>query len=316
MQYRIAFIMGLLCLSHPLHAERAAFTLPNGDRYEGDVFDGVLSGSGVYEWADGDRYEGEFNDDLPSGQGLYIWADGRRYEGEFVDGKRQGYGSLTWANGDVYEGDFFANYMQGNGTFRWATGDRYVGSFMANKRHGAGSMSWAEGQRYDGEFQNDTLHGQGIYQWPDGRYFKGAFLGGQRTGLGVFRASDGTLFRGFFVDGLRHGHLIKWPPQGNRFLEEYRAGALIESSLLAVNSRCKFSNVNGEWMVKADACINGLAHGIGKAASVTGLELVENGEWVLGELVAGTIVVLPQLTHETALSLTSSGPLGFAGIEE
>ena len=136
------------------------------------------------------------------------------------------------------------------------------------------------------------------------------------TGLGVFRASDGTLFRGFFVDGLRHGHLIKWPPQGNRFFEEYRAGALIESSLLAVNSRCKFSNVNGEWMVKADACINGLAHGIGKAASVTGLELVENGEWVLGELVAGTIVALPQLTHETALSLTSSGPLGFAGIEE
>ena len=115
-----------------------------------------------------------------------------------------------------------------------------------------------------------------------GRYFKGAFLGGQRTGLGVFRASDGTLFRGFFVDGQRHGHLIKWPPQGNRFLEEYRADALIESSLIAVNSRCKFRDVNGEWMVKANACINGLAHGIGKAASLTGLALIEGGEWVLG----------------------------------
>ena len=69
-------------------------------------------------------------------------------------------------------------------------------------------------------------------------------------------------------------------------------------------------------MVKADACVNGLAHGIGKAASVAGLELVEDGEWVLGELVAGTIVALPQLTPEIAVSPPGPRPLGFAGVEE
>ena len=177
-------------------------------------------------------------------------------------------------------------------------------------------MSWAEGQRYDGGFENDTLQGIGTYQWPDGRYFEGNFIRGQRTGLGVFKASDGTLYRGSFVDGQRHGHLIKRLQQGELFLEEYRADALIESSLIAVNSRCKFRDVNGEWMVKANSCINGLAHGIGKAASLTGLALIEGGEWVLGALVAGTVVALPQLAPETGSSFSDSVLAGSEGVEE
>ena len=134
--------------------------------------------------------------------------------------------------------------------------------------------------------------------------------------MGVLKASDGTLYRGSFVDGQRHGHLIKRLQQGELFLEEYRADALIESSLIAVNSRCKFRDVNGEWMVKANSCINGLAHGIGKAASLTGLALIEGGEWVLGGLVAGTVVVLPERAPVPGSSVSNSSSADSAGVEE
>ena len=69
-------------------------------------------------------------------------------------------------------------------------------------------------------------------------------------------------------------------------------------------------------MVKANACINGLAHGIGKAASLTGLALIEGGEWVLGRLVAGTVVALPQLAPETDSSFSGALPAGSAGVKE
>ena len=36
----------------------AEVILANGDRYIGEVVDGVLSGKGAYIWAVGDRYEG------------------------------------------------------------------------------------------------------------------------------------------------------------------------------------------------------------------------------------------------------------------
>jgi hypothetical protein len=45
----------LFCLwSFPVFG--AEVTLANGDRYIGEVIDGVLSGEGVYIWANGDRY--------------------------------------------------------------------------------------------------------------------------------------------------------------------------------------------------------------------------------------------------------------------
>ena len=65
----------------------------------------------------------------------------------------------------------------------------------------------------------------------------------------------------------------------------------------------------------ADALNDLLSHERGSTEMMKG-HGAENGEWVLGELVAGTIVALPQLTPEAALSLPSSGPLGFAGVEE
>ena len=44
------------------------------------------SGSGIYTWANGERYEGEFKDNIMSGYGTYTWPEGRTYSGTFENG--------------------------------------------------------------------------------------------------------------------------------------------------------------------------------------------------------------------------------------
>ncbi len=170
-------------------------------------------------------------------------------------------------------------------------------------------MLWRGGQRYEGDFADDTMHGQGIYRWPDGRLFKGSFIGGRRTGVGIFAATDGTLFRGFFADDQRHGLVVKQLSNGERFFEVYSAGTLVESLRIAADSRCQFSTLDGDWMVRADACINGLAHGSGNAVSLNGLALVEGGNWVLGKLVQGVVIALPAQALDTAFLPLDNSPM-------
>ena len=117
-------------------------------------------------------------------------------------------------------------------------------------------MLWRSGQSYEGGFADDTMHGQGIYRWPDGRLFKGSFVGGKRTGKGIFVSADGTLFRGFFADDQRQGLVVKQLSNGERFLEQYSEGTLVESLRIVANSRCQFSTPDGDWMVAMPALMD------------------------------------------------------------
>ena len=62
------FLLLIVCASSGYGAE---VRLANGDRYIGDVADGVLSGKGTYIWSGGDRYTGSFANDQPDGLGTY-----------------------------------------------------------------------------------------------------------------------------------------------------------------------------------------------------------------------------------------------------
>ena len=74
---------------------RISQTYINGDRLEGEVFNGMRNGKGVYIWASGERYEGDFVDNQRTGKGILLWPNGQRYEGDFVAGRRTGRGILT-----------------------------------------------------------------------------------------------------------------------------------------------------------------------------------------------------------------------------
>ena len=51
---------------------RISQTYINGDRFEGEVFNGMRNGKGVYIWASGERYEGDFVDNQRTGKGILL----------------------------------------------------------------------------------------------------------------------------------------------------------------------------------------------------------------------------------------------------
>ena len=264
-------LLYLLGLASYAVAEQQELTLANGDRYEGEVIDGALEGFG-----------------------RYTWADGKRYEGNFSAGKRQGFGSLTWANGDRYQGNFSGNQIEGRGVFLWANGDRYEGSFVASQRSGQGVMQWQGGQRYEGQFVAGMMSGQGEYQWPDGTSYTGMFVQDRHSGLGILIYPDASIFTGFFLEGRRHGMGVEQQKNGPLSLQRWREGVLQESQAIVSDPQCRAEDADGAWMVRADDCINGLAHGDGYAVTLTGEHLVTAGHWILGQRVAGELTGLPR----------------------
>lgn len=78
----------------------------NGDKYEGEILNGLLNGKGKYTWANGDVYEGDFSNNLMHGKGKIVYVNGNIYEGDFVNGKYEGHGKLIYADGRVEEGSF------------------------------------------------------------------------------------------------------------------------------------------------------------------------------------------------------------------
>lgn len=61
--------------------------LPNGDSWEGESYDGVRQGWGIYRWADGSWWCGYWNDGLRDGEGLFVRSDGAMMRGTWEKGE-------------------------------------------------------------------------------------------------------------------------------------------------------------------------------------------------------------------------------------
>ena len=81
----------------------------------------------------GEIYEGEWFEGQISGKGRYTFASGAWYEGEWQNNKFHGRGAYHWTNGATYIGDWRENKMHGNGAFMSSTGDRYQGVFFNDR---------------------------------------------------------------------------------------------------------------------------------------------------------------------------------------
>ena len=105
----------------------------------------------------------------------------------------------------------------------------------------------------------------------------------------MFFWRDGTIYRGQFADDKMHGYGVKQRPDGAFELQNWHAGALGISKPLVAQENCRLTMDERGWMFNGDACVNGLAHGIGLAASLDGQLLVVNGRFVLGRMVDGDV---------------------------
>lgn len=175
----------------PTTPGRIDVTLPNGDRYDGEVKGNVLSGQGLYISVNGDRYEGGFVDNRFSGKGIQTLSTGDRYDGEFQRGVKHGRGVFRYANGDRYEGDFVENVFSGKGVLILIVGDRYEGEFRANAKNGLGIHYFASGERYEGEFVDGAQSGRGTHYYRNGDKYVGQFANGVRDGKGIYHFANG-----------------------------------------------------------------------------------------------------------------------------
>ena len=76
-------------------------------------------------------------------------------------------------------------------------------------------------------------------------------------------------------------------------MQQWQRGELLRTTLVSSNERCRLSHLQREWMFNSDACVNGLAHGSGLAASLDGDMIIADGRFVLGRVVGGELTRLP-----------------------
>ncbi len=242
-----------------------------GNVYEGELRDGVRHGTGRMEWIDGTVYEGDFREGKIHGNGKMSVPDGEVYTGTFDNEVRHGYGNLVFKNGDVYEGSFVKGVISGEGSLQEkATGESYRGLFLRGKRHGEGTLTHEDGRTYQGWFRE-----------------------GLKEGFGELHQSDGNTYRGFFSQDLRHGEgVLDDKAQNSLRFQTWDNGELVSNELIEVVENCRLVIKGQDWMFSGDQCIDGLAHGEGRAVNKDGSAYIGYGKFVLGIRTSGAIVSL------------------------
>ena len=116
-----------------------------------------IPGFVTHVWPNGDKYEGQMFQNQMHGRGIFTSSQGYVYTGEFKYGKPNGFGKLVYENGDQYEGSFENDMLHGAGKYIYANGDRYQGEFQNDLPHGQGVYILANGNTYSGLWEKGGL---------------------------------------------------------------------------------------------------------------------------------------------------------------
>ena len=149
-------------------------TWPNGDRYDGEWFEGKKHGFGTMWRCEHGKHRVEYNGtwvhNRRDGYGVMHNDLGETYEGEWRDGKRHGRGKQTYGGrfdgvgADVFDGEWVEGRRAGHGVMQLANGDLYEGEWLNDVKHGAGVYYYeAKGMKYDGVWERDTPKA-GVYE--------------------------------------------------------------------------------------------------------------------------------------------------------
>ena len=124
--------------------------------------------------------------------------------------------TITWGD-DRYRGQTKDGKPHGRGVLTWSNGNRYEGDFVDGKRTGTGVYT-SDGERYEGGYRDDKFHGHGVQTWSYGEY--------------------GGAYEGEWRDGEMHGRTTYTLLDGDRYMQEWKDGALISKDVHKPSSTC------------------------------------------------------------------------------
>jgi hypothetical protein len=224
--------------SGPVYEDEVAFF--NGNRYSGEMHEGIIHGHGTYTWASlGASYTGSFQWGTFTGTGRIEWRDGSSYEGDVVDGVRHGHGIYRKSGDDgfVYEGEWRHGRFDGRGTCYYGEQGcphHYTGDFRAGLREGVGTLHYPNGNVYEGGWRAGKRHGHGKFVWAaSGSYYVGQFEDGEMHGQGemvyAFSAQSPSAqfvqsnrYLGEFAQSVRSGYGVFYYANGAVYKGEWR----------------------------------------------------------------------------------------------
>lgn len=253
--------------------------------YEGQVSDGIPSGSGT-EYRHGIlQYEGHFAEGLYEGSGrLYDKGGWVSYEGQFVRGKFDGMGK-EFGTADVlsYEGQFAQGVRDGTGREYDENGKLcYDGQLSGGLYDGLGKAYGNGKLLYEGSFSEGLYDGEGSSYYPSGILsYKGQFSAGLPDGIGASYEEGGRLlYEGGFSKGKYQGDGKYYPGQGQELDALFQDGEPDGVVSWKKNGQLYYE---GEWA-------GGGPQGFGKLYSKSGQVVYEGefsegslaGEWILG----------------------------------
>ena len=133
------------------------FAYTNGDKYEGEILEGLREGFGTYLYQTGDKYIGYWHENEKHGTGTFYARDGNLYVGQWRNNQKDGVGTYYFKTGEKYVGEFKFGKKEGRGYWLSNDGNRYVGYFLDNKKNGSGIIYLANGKKCRELWKNGVL---------------------------------------------------------------------------------------------------------------------------------------------------------------
>ena len=81
-----------------------------------EMLNDSYTGKGTYIYDNGNKYVGEIKDGVFDGKGAYT-INGPVITGDFINGLVEGYAVMDFLDGEKYEGQWVKNKKEGEGTY-------------------------------------------------------------------------------------------------------------------------------------------------------------------------------------------------------
>ena len=105
---------------------------------------------GIIECSNGNKYEGELKNGLKEGKGIMYYKNGNKYDGEWKNGLKEGKGIMYYKNGNKYDGEWKNDIIEGKGIY-YSNENKFEGEWKNDLKEGFGLIYYNNGNIYIGE---------------------------------------------------------------------------------------------------------------------------------------------------------------------